>query len=377
MNDLVQKAKTLEKIKQSLRERLAVGRTPMRWCDKTEATAAIERLTSLDGGHWASVWSASGTFFAKAAEAANVRGDAAAESTAHFQSYAFYYVGRYPCPNHPEKQECARKARHHFLAASRSFDPPLEKFVIPFKGRPGEGKEIVFYLRKPKGIGHPPVVVNWGGVDGYKEERYANSKAILAAGMASLAVDMPGTGESPVYGSTDAERQFTPVFDWVRERADLDGESIAVLGSSFGGYWAAKVAHTHRQYLKAAVNWGGGIHYNFQADWVEKSRYADSYLMDLAETRAHAFNISTYEEYVAFVPKLSLLDQGLLDQTCAPLLLISGKDDTQVPIKDHYLLLEHGDPKSIRVFPGGHMGRTPFTLPTIVNWLADRLRIRQ
>ena len=98
--------------------------------------------------------------------------------------------------------------------------------------------------------------------------------------------------------------------------------------------------------------------------------------MDLAETRAHAFNISTYEEYVAFVPKLSLLDQGLLDQTCAPLLLINGKDDTQVPIKDHYLLLEHGDPKSIRVFPGGHMGRTSSTIPAIVDWLADRLTVR-
>ena len=376
MPDLIKKAKTLEEIKHSLRERLAEGRNPMRWCDKTEATAAIERLTSLDGAHWASVWSASGILFAKAAEAADTRGDAAAAAEAHFQSYAFYFVGRYPCPNHPEKQECARMARQHFLAASRSFDTPLEKFVIPFKGQPGEGKEIVFYLRKPKGISHPPVVVNWGGVDGFKEERYANSKALLAAGMASLAIDMPGTGESPVYGSIDAERQFTPVFEWIRERADLDGESIAVLGSSFGGYWATKVAHTHRRYLKAAVNWGGGVHYNFQRDWVEKSRYADSYLMDLSETRAHALNISTFEEYVAFAPKLSLLDQGLLDQTSAPLLLINGKDDTQVPIQDHYLLLEHGDPKSIRVFPGGHMGRTPSTVPTIVDWLADRLRRR-
>ena len=98
--------------------------------------------------------------------------------------------------------------------------------------------------------------------------------------------------------------------------------------------------------------------------------------MDLSETRAHALNISTFEEYVAFAPKLSLLDQGLLDQTSAPLLLINGKDDTQVPIQDHYLLLEHGDPKSIRVFPGGHMGRTPSTVPTIVDWLADRLRKR-
>ena len=56
-----------------------------------------------------------------------------------------------------------------------------------------------------------------------------------------------------------------------------------------------------------------------------------------------------------------------------PLLLINGKDDKQTPIQDLYLLLEHGDPKSIRIFPGGHMGQTPSTLPTIVKWLADRI----
>jgi fermentation-respiration switch protein FrsA (DUF1100 family) len=96
--------------------------------------------------------------------------------------------------------------------------------------------------------------------------------------------------------------------------------------------------------------------------------------MDLGMTRAHAFGCSVYEDYVSLAPKLSLLRQGVLEQPCAPLLLINGKDDKQVPIQDFYLLLEHGEPKSIRIFPGGHMGRTPVTLPTIVGWLADRLR---
>jgi hypothetical protein len=99
--------------------------------------------------------------------------------------------------------------------------------------------------------------------------------------------------------------------------------------------------------------------------------------MDLAETRALAFNLHSYEEYVAFVPKLSLLDQGILDQPCAPLLLINGKNDTQVPIQDFYLLMEQGDPKSVRLFPGGHMGQTPSTLPTIIRWLALHLGIAE
>jgi esterase FrsA len=369
--------RTLEEVKESLRERLAKDRNPMRSCDKRAAETAIEQLQGYDGEQWAAVWKPVGDRFAQEAAAAEKAGNEKAAAQAHLQAYAFYYVGRYPCPNHPKKRECAERARQHFVAASCSFDPPLERLVIPFSGRPGEGNEIVVYLRKPKGIQRPPVVVNWGGVDGFKEERYENSNAFLAAGMASVAMDMPGTGEAPIYGSTDAERLFTPVFEWVKKREDLDGSRIAVSGSSFGGYWATKLAHTHRECLQGAVNWGGGVHHNFQMEWTQKSRYADSYLTDLCESRAHALHLPSYEAYTDFAPRMSLLTQGLLDKPCAPLLLIDGKDDTQVPIQDHYLLLEHGLPKTIRVFPGGHMGRSPDTLPTVVHWLAERLNAQR
>ncbi len=54
---------------------------------------------------------------------------------------------------------------------------------------------------------------------------------------------------------------------------------MAALGLSFGGYWAMKLAHTHREQLAAAVNWGGGIHLTFPPEWQERSRDASSYLM--------------------------------------------------------------------------------------------------
>ena len=41
---------------------------------------------------------------------------------------------------------------------------------------------------------------------------------------------------------------------------------------------------------------------------------------------------------------------------------------------DIHLRLERGSPKSVRLFPGGHMGLTPQTLPTIVEWLARQVR---
>lgn len=365
--------KTLEEAKEFLRERLAARRSPMNEVDEAAAAAAIEGLEGLDGERWAAAWSVVAEKFERAAREAEARGDTKSAAAAYFQAYGFYFIGRYPSPNHPKKRECYVRARENHLKAGRFFDPPLERFPIPFAGRPGEGREVVIYVRRPKGVSKPPVIVRWGGVDTWKEERSDLNDRLLQEGFANIAIDMPGVGESPVLGSPDAERQYTPVFEWIRAEKDLDGSRIGIIGMSFGGYWAAKLAHTHREYLRAAVCWGGGIHHNFQPEWAARSRHAESYLMDLAETRALMMGLTSYEEYLRRVPALSLLDQGILDQPCAPLLLVNGKDDRQVPLQDLYLCLQHSNPKDARIFSGGHMGYTPETFPAIIRWLSERL----
>jgi hypothetical protein len=59
---------------------------------------------------------------------------------------------------------------------------------------------------------------------------------------------------------------------------------------------------------------------------------------------------------VDYAPKLSLLEQGILERPCAPLLGVNGVNDSVFPIADMYLLLEHGSPKSARFYRAGHMG---------------------
>ena len=55
------------------------------------------------------------------------------------------------------------------------------------------------------------------------------------------------------------------------------------------------------------------------------------------------------------------------------MLLVNGKEDKQVPLDDFYLLLEHGYPKTIRLFPGGHMGNIPAVFETVIPWLHQKL----
>lgn len=366
--------RTLEEAKTWMRERLARRIHPMGLTEPAATRAVIDGLTGLDGASWAGAWMAAGLTFLAAADDLARKGERIAARDSYFQAYAFFFLGRFPCPNHPAKEESYRLELEAYARYGALLDTPVQPVSIDFAAPGYAPGAIRFYLRAPNGAQKPPVVVMWGGVDAWKEEMTELSDSFIARGVATVALDNVGTGESPIKARRDGEVQFLPVIDWVKRNASLDGRRIAVLGRSFGGHWATKLAHIIKDDLRCAVNWGGGVHFMFQPEWIEKSRYPDSYLMELVETRSRMLGATNEREYVEGFRVLSLLDQGLLSKPCAPLLLVNGKEDKQCPIADIDLLLEHGDPKSVRLFPGGHMGFGPHTVPTIVEWVAGKLR---
>ena len=349
-----------------LRQRLERGAHPLDGLDREAARTTIDALTGLDPPSWTAAWGGLADEFAARAQSAGERGR---QHDMWLQAYHAAFMGRYPVPNHPLKQHQYRRAREFFLKATALEDPPLEVVELPF-----ENSKLRFYLTRPAtGDTRPPVAMVWAGIDTWKEEMHVRLGALMRSrGFAVLLVDMPGVGESPVLAGPDAERQWTPIFDWLSDRDELDGGRCAAIGGSFGGYWAMKLAYTHRDRLACAVNWGGGVHVTFTPEWQQRSRNASSYLMDLMNARARIFGGETFEDYVARCQELSLLDQGLLDQPSAPILLVNGRDDVQNSIDDIYLSLDHGDPKAARVFDGGHMGEGPVA-PTIVDWVTRQL----
>ena len=360
------KPRTLDEIKDDIRSRVG-HRAPFNHADKHEAEEALTKLTSIEGEPWASAWNELGKRWEKKARAAEAAGNNAAAKEAFLKSYGYYGIARHPFPSTPGKQHAYLKAREMHLAASRYFDIPLERVAIPFND-----KEIVGHLRLPKRT-PAPLIMHWGGIDNWKEERHTFAERFVKEGWGCLVLDSPGTGECPMLASPDAHAVHVAALDYLSKRREVDANRIAVVGASFGGYWATKLAHVEPKRLRAAVNWGGGVHHFFQPAWQEKSRNADSYLFDLIEARANLFGKKTLAELNQAMPALSLLDQGWLDKPCAPILLVNGKEDKQVPVEDFYLLLEHGDPKTIRLFPGGHMGNIPFVFETVIPWLHKRL----
>ena len=353
-------------------DRINAESHPFTYTTPADNKAVFAKLTSLDHDAWAKAYSEAAQPYEEKARAAEANGDDKAACENFLHAYGLYRMGRYPAPNSEGKKAAYRKSQEMLLASWRYMPYDAERVEMPFRGRAGEGKAAIGYLFRPKGAGKLPVVQVWGGIDTFKEDRYDLGEALIAQGMAALLIDMPGVGDAPIPGSEDAERMWDAVFGWIATRSDLDAKRVAIWGGSTGGYWGAKVAHTHKDRLVCAVDHGGCTHYAFTPEWIEKAQHG-SYAFELAETLASAFGRSTLEEWVAYCPKLSLLDQGVLDGPCAPLLLVNGVNDTTFPIQDMYVLLEHGDPKAAQFYPSGHMGHSPTTIPTIVSWLKARL----
>jgi len=359
--------KTLDEIKAMIRERTG-KRNTFRLCQREDVESVLAHLTSKDPELWAREWSRVAKPYEEQGAKFEKEGKFQQARAAYVQAYAYYATGRYPTPHTPGKQECFRKSLEVYEKAGRYFDPPLERIEI----HANVGK-FPIYLRMPKDGQNHSIVINFGGIDSFKAESYEYDEGLQKAGMASCAVDMPGVGECPIKASPSADAIFSAVIDYLTARPDVDPQRIAIMGRSFGGYWAAKMAHVEAKRLRASVVWGGGVHYFFQADWLRESTNAESYLMDHDIARCRLFGVDSLEELYKPWSELSLKDQGWLDQPSCAMLIVNGKEDLQTPITDLYMLLEHGTPKSARIFPGGHMGQTPQTFPTIVSWLKNEL----
>ena len=344
---------------------------PFTYAKYDDMERVMASLTSYDRDRWAAAFSSVAKPYEDKASQAEKAGDAQSAKENYLLAYQYYRLARYPTINSEGKKQAYRKSQDMLFKASRYFDIPIERVEIPFHGKSGEGNSVIAYLRVPKTGSAPfPLMVSWGGIDGFKEEQL-NDPA-LALGLATLAIDGPGVGDSPLKGSVDAERLFGAVFDWVETQERLDSNRVGIWGYSTGGYWAVKVAYVYKDRIVCAVSQGGPVHYAFEPEWIQQQERGE-YAFEFFETIAYAFGMSTYEEWVAYAPKLSLLSQGILDKPSAPLLLVNGIHDSVFPIKDYYLLFEHGSPKCARFYNAGHMGFTRDTSETILNWIREKL----
>lgn len=372
--------RTIDEIKTEAIHRAEVGQHPLIGLDPADVKQAFESIHTADKDEWAAGFMRVADRYFNEAKSLE-KADPTKANADYIRAWRIYSFGRWPIPASPGKQRSYEKALEAFLAHAKFFDPPLEVVHIPF-----QGKEIIGYLRLPKNAKGPlPLVIAVNGLDSRKEDLTESFSAILPFGIGYLAVDGPGTGQAPIKVSETSERMLSKVIDYAQSRPEIDKNRIALHGVSWGAYWATKMAIVERARLRGASAQSPPVDRFFQKDFLMNSLSGNrEYLFDQVPALMNILEgVHSLDEMAEYLPKMSLVHQGLLGKPMAPMLVIAGVLDTQVPIDDEYLLLNKGDvPKEAWINPhGGHLGRQVGVWPdprifkeVIIPWLVKTLQ---
>jgi hypothetical protein len=372
--------RTIDEIKTEAIHRAEIGGYPLIGLDPNDVREAFQAVHTRDKDEWAAAFM--GVADRYMSEGTRLLSSDPRKADLNFiRAWHLYSFGRWPSEGASAKKKISyAKAIDAFLAHAKLMDPPLEVVRIPF-----EGKEIVGYMRLPKGTTEPvPIVLGVNGLDSRKEDLAESFGAILPLGVGFIAVDGPGTGQAPIKASPTADRMLSRVLDYLETRPEVDKARIAMHGVSWGAYWGTRMAIKEKARLKGVSAQSPPTDLFFQKEFLLNSLLGNrEYLFDQVPALMAIFdNVTTVDELVDEFGKMSLVNQHLLGKPTTPMLVIAGSRDTQVPISDIYKLLDSGDvPKDAWINPqGGHLGRQPGVWPdprifkeVILPWLARTL----
>jgi acetyl esterase/lipase len=190
----------------------------------------------------------------------------------------FPYITAFPSVNCPVKWKAWEAQKETYMKAASSWDVPIADVTIPHSRKAGADRDsIPIYVRVPKSTAEEgkacPVIILMTGLDGYRPDNTVRCDEFLARGWGSVVVEIPGTADCPA-DSADPEspdRLWDSLLDWMAADGRFDMEKVMVWGLSSGGYYAIRIAHTHKDKLIGSIAQGAGCHYFYDPEWLDKA----------------------------------------------------------------------------------------------------------
>jgi len=158
--------------------------------DYGDVTATLARITRW--ADWCREWGVTATHYEQLAEQAQDNGQLATAAGAWQRAALAWHWGKFVFVDDPQQQRAAHdRAVACYRKAAPAMTPPAILVEIPY------GATVLpAYLRIPETVEAAPTVIMVPGLDSTKEELQATAEDFLARGLATLAVDGPGQGES-------------------------------------------------------------------------------------------------------------------------------------------------------------------------------------
>jgi pimeloyl-ACP methyl ester carboxylesterase len=275
--------------------------------------------------------------------------------------------------NSPRTLEYGRHKAASFDRFIRHAPHPVRRVDIPFGDASLPG-----YLHLPSSGDRPfGCAIQVSGMDSFKEHQVAlYGDKYLERGIARLSIELPGQGEALTRGlfvtHDGAAAAGRAIVAWLAEQPEIDATRLAIIGNSFGSYWATQMAAAVPGLTGCAVV--GVIHEPGMRSIFEsasptfKARFM--YMADLRDEEA----------FDAFAAGMDL--RPIARSIAVPYLVLAGEDDELSPIANTFellrlvagpgdLVLYEGEKHSVGGSPAARFGPNRHHL--VAGWIADRL----
>ena len=308
-----------------------------------EIDEVCERLKSRqqEPDAWPEEWCRMASRLEKVADKAAAVGHQHTAGNYYLRAGMYYFTGeRFIYPG-PAKLEVGRKSLQCQRAGLERRYPNMEFVEVPFENT----TLPAIFMKAPGVSGRAPTVVVFNGMDNCKEMSILfNGLEFAARGWHTLAIDGPGQGESlrlrGMYARHDYEVAGTAAYDYVSKRPDVDPNKVVVMGYSFGGYYAGRVAAFEKRYAAGVAF--GALHWDLAAWQSEIKRRLE---VDPKNTAQSAFHfrwimghIDDADAAIEKAKKFSMA--GVAEQIACPFLIVHGDADKVVPVASAYKLFE-------------------------------------
>uniref|UniRef100_UPI00143B1FC7 alpha/beta hydrolase family protein n=1 Tax=Caulobacter sp. SSI4214 TaxID=2575739 RepID=UPI00143B1FC7 len=154
----------------------------------------------------------------------------------------------------PNKRALYRRMVEAFAEGAALSTPPISKIEVEW----GSAK-LSGWLMAPAGNEAAPVVIQFGGFDGWREEYHLGAEYLVKRGVAVFLVDLPGQGEARLFNNLYMDDRAYEAVSAIIDR--LHGipalqPTYGVWGNSMGGCVAAMAAIHDERIAAACVNGG-------------------------------------------------------------------------------------------------------------------------
>ena len=281
---------------------------------------------------WREEWCTMGARLERVADAAEAQGRRFTAGNYYLRAGMYYFTAeRFIVPG-PEKREMGRKAIECQTRGILRRYPNVEKIEVPYEGR----TLPALFMKAPGVPGRAPTMVAFDGLDNCKEMSVLfNGLEFAKCGWHTLAIDGPGQGESirlrDIKTRYDYEAAGTAAYEYVAQRPEVDAKRVAVMGYSFGGYYAPRIVAFEKRY--AACVAFGAMHWNME-EWVDTIRQAvKSDAKKSAQSHFQVpwvFGARDLDHAVEMAKQFDLA--GVAGRIECPFLVVHGENDRIVPL---------------------------------------------